>query len=48
LIPLKDPDGTAKRFPYPVNEISRNANAPQVSDINSVYQDNTRLFWAKL
>lgn len=48
LITLKDPDGTAKRFPYPVNEISRNANAPQVSDLNTVYQDNARLFWAKL
>ena len=48
MIILKDPDGTAKRFPYPVNEISRNANAPQVSDINTVYQNNARLFWAKL
>jgi hypothetical protein len=48
LITLKDPDGTAKRFPYPVNEISRNSNAPQVSDLNTVYQDNARLFWAKL
>ncbi|MEI7584814.1 SusD/RagB family nutrient-binding outer membrane lipoprotein [Runella sp.] len=48
LITLMDPDGTAKRFPYPVNEISRNSNAPQASDINTVYQDNARLFWAKL
>lgn len=48
LITLNDPDGTAKRFPYPVDEISRNANAPQVSDQNTVYQDNARLFWAKL
>jgi hypothetical protein len=48
LITLIDPDGTAKRFPYPGNEISRNANAPQVSDQNTVYQDNARLFWAKL
>lgn len=48
LITLNDPDGTAKRFPYPVDEISRNANAPQISDQNTVYQDNARLFWAKL
>lgn len=48
LITLNDPEGTAKRFPYPVDEISRNANAPQVSDQNTVYQDNARLFWAKL
>ena len=48
LILLNDPDGTAKRFPYPVDEISRNANAPQVSDQNTVYQENARLFWAKL
>jgi len=48
LISLNDPDGTAKRFPYPVDEISRNANAPQASDQSTVYQDNTRLFWAKL
>ncbi|WP_028665087.1 SusD/RagB family nutrient-binding outer membrane lipoprotein [Runella zeae] len=48
LISLNDPDGTAKRLPYPVDEISRNANAPQVSDQNTVYQDNARLFWAKL
>jgi hypothetical protein len=48
LITLEDPDGTAKRFPYPVNEISRNANAPKASDLNTVYQENARLFWAKL
>jgi hypothetical protein len=48
LITLNDPEGTAKRFPYPIDEISRNANAPQVSDQNTAYQDNARLFWAKL
>ncbi len=48
LITLNDPDGTAKRFPYPVDEISRNANAPQVSDQNTVYEAAARLFWAKL
>lgn len=48
LITLNDPDGTAKRFPYPVDEISRNANAPQLSDQNTVYTDAARLFWAKL
>lgn len=48
LITLNDPDGTAKRFPYPVDEISRNANAPQVSDQNTVYEPAARLFWAKL
>jgi hypothetical protein len=48
LITLNDPDGNAKRFPYPVDEISRNANAPQLSDQNTVYTDAARLFWAKL
>ncbi|GAB2605752.1 hypothetical protein GCM10027190_61650 [Spirosoma areae] len=48
LITLNDPEGTAKRFPYPVDEISRNANAPQQSDQNTVYTDLARLFWAKL
>jgi hypothetical protein len=48
LVTLSDPDGTAKRLPYPVDEISRNANAPQLSDQNTVYTDAARLFWAKL
>lgn len=48
LLTLNDPDGTAKRFPYPVDEISRNVNAPQQSDQNTVYTDAARLFWAKL
>ena len=48
LITLNDPDGTAKRFPYPTDEITRNANAPQASDFNTVYATAARLFWAKL
>lgn len=48
LITLNDPDGTAKRFPYPADEITRNANAPQASDFNTVYSNAARLFWAKL
>ncbi len=48
LITLSDPDGTAKRFPYSTDEISRNSNSPQKSDQNTVYQDASRLFWAKL
>ncbi|WP_428666978.1 SusD/RagB family nutrient-binding outer membrane lipoprotein [Runella sp.] len=48
LITLNDPDGTAKRIPYPVDEIARNANAPQSSDQNTVYNEAARLFWAKL
>ncbi len=48
LITLKDPDGTAKRFPYPTDEITRNVNSPQVSDFNTVYNTAARLFWAKL
>ncbi|GAB3992602.1 SusD/RagB family nutrient-binding outer membrane lipoprotein [Spirosoma daeguense] len=48
LITLNDPDGTAKRVPYPVDEISRNINAPQASDQNTVYTEAARLFWAKL
>ncbi len=48
LITLNDPDGTAKRLPYPTDEITRNVNAPQVSDFNTVYNTAARLFWAKL
>jgi hypothetical protein len=48
LISLNDPDGTAKRFAYPIEEITRNANAPQASDRETIYQNNARLFWAKL
>lgn len=48
LITLNDPDGTAKRFPYPTDEMTRNANAPQASDFNTVYTPAARLFWAKL
>ncbi len=46
-VTLVDPDGTPKRLPYPVDEIARNVNAPQVSDQNTVYNENARLFWAK-
>jgi hypothetical protein len=48
LLKLTDPDGTAKRFPYPGDEMTRNANAPQFSSIETVYQTSARLFWAKL
>jgi hypothetical protein len=48
LISLNDPDGTAKRFAYPGDEMTRNSNAPQASNLETIYQNNARLFWAKL
>jgi hypothetical protein len=48
LIFLNDPDGTAKRFAYPGDEMTRNSNAPQASNLETIYQNNARLFWAKL
>ncbi len=48
LLPVSDPDGTPKRYPYPQSEIGRNSNAPQNSNEQTVYTDAARLFWAKL
>lgn len=47
IFPVTDPNGAPKRFPYPQTEISRNKNAPQSSNEETVYTDGARLFWAK-
>jgi hypothetical protein len=46
LFAMTDPEGTPKRYPYPQSEISRNKNAPQTSNEQTVYTDGARLFWA--
>ncbi|MCF1713697.1 SusD/RagB family nutrient-binding outer membrane lipoprotein [Flavihumibacter sp. RY-1] len=48
LLAVTDPLGHAFRFPYPQNEVSRNANAPQGINDQTIYSSVNRLFWAEL
>jgi len=47
MVPITNPKGRINRLPYPDIELSRNSNAP--TDINdyTVFDNNTKLFWAK-
>lgn len=41
------PNGRPNRLPYPDSEISRNPNTPENVNVTTIFEDFTKIFWAK-
>lgn len=47
LMEATDPNGRPNRLPYPDSEISRNPNTPENVNVATIFDDFTKMFWAK-
>ena len=47
MLEATDPSGRPNRLPYPDSEISRNPNTPENVNVATIFDDFTKLFWAR-